>query len=139
MTMIKALEKALAEAPEGMEVYVTVSAWYGKEIAPWTEEIETVIEYARATEFQRDIEKSREENRWKVGRRIPNIDLPGYTQYIYRMLGDPEIIHVYVDPMTLERMAERQMRNQQKEKVARAISRQPENVGKKPQWWRWKK
>lgn len=148
MTMIKALEKVLAEAPEGMKVNVTMCEvrtntvfWWRPSRGAETLPLEDVVKALRNRERTTTIEYSsptRDDNRWKVGQRIPNIDLPGYEQHVYRLLNDPEVIYVYVDPMTPAEMAEKAKRKLQEEKIGAALSKQPEEPGKSAYWWKWK-
>lgn len=64
--------------------------------------------------------------------------MPGYEQHVYRLLNDPEVIYVYVDPMSPEEMAEKVEMEQRKEKVTEALSKQSEEIGKSAYWMNWK-
>ena len=143
MTIIKALEKVPAEAPEGMKVNVTMCEvrtntvfWWRPSRGAETLPLENVVKELRDREQTTTIEYSsptRDDNRWKVGQRIPNIDMPGYTQYVYKLLNDPEIIHVYVDPMSPKELEEAAFMEWLKKTTARGGENE-----KAKHWMKWK-
>lgn len=134
MKMFKALEKVFAEVPEGMAARV----WWdpSQEATKPLEEVLDILRYQMLMGPER--KPTRDDNRWKVGQRIPNIDMPGYEQHVYRLLNDPEVIYVYVDPMSPEEIAEKAEMERRKEEVAEALSRQPKEGGKSAYWMKWK-
>ena len=134
MKMIKALEKVFAEVPEGMEARIWWDPSQGE--TKLLEEVLDILKYQMIMGPER--KPTRDDNRWKVGQRIPNIDMPGYEQHVYRLLNDPEVIYVYVDPMSPEEMAEKEALKEQQEKVSRALSKQPVEPGKSAYWQKWK-
>lgn len=136
MTMIKALEKVFAEVPEGMAARIWWDPSQGE--TKLLEEVLDILKYQMIMGIGPERKPTRDDNRWKVGQRIPNIDMPGYEQHVYRLLNDPEVIYVYVDPMSPEEMAEKAEMEQRKEKVAEALSRQPKKSGKSAYWRKWK-
>lgn len=143
MTMIKALEKVFAEAPEGMEVWVTMcevhtdtASWWDPMYEMETLPIEEVLDKLdeRCHRSRKIYGKpSRDDNRWKVGEPIANLDMPGYTQHIYRMLDEAEVIHVHVDPIEQPKTPYLTW----KEKLSAGKPTKGEETA--PQWWRWKK
>lgn len=136
MTMIKALKKVFEEVPEGMAARIWWDPSQGE--TKLLEEVIDALNYQIITGIAPERKPTRDDNRWKVGQRIPNIDLPGYEQHVYRLMDDPEVIYVYVDPMSPEEMAEKAEMEQRKEEVAEALSKQPEEPGKSAYWWKWK-
>lgn len=136
MTMIKALKKVFEEVPEGMAARIWWDPSQGE--TKLLEEVIDALNYQIIMGIAPERKPTRDDNRWKVGQRIPNIDLPGYEQHVYRLLNDPEVIYVYVDPMTPAEMAEKEALKEQQEKVARALSKQPEESGKSAHWRKWK-